>query len=431
METEAEKATEESLAAAAVLAEEYVRDLPAANPDAVEGTVAALLEGFRAEVAPLAPRWRGASEAARARRFSADYQAYFQLLLALRNPERGLYAKLLLPDMGVKVNGALSAMKTQEYRDAVAELLEDVKAVQGLFGHLPETFKKGTWSSDKVTLTLVAGEPPKTHKVKDVTADAIHLPEPHPYAALGLRRLVESVFTVDGTETRFPLSTEDHRGLAVLAEMAGLFDVAERHYRKHLADLAPEATRSQEHLRRRLESLPAERATAELWFRVVERNAWLREWLRARDPAFLPPEGFTDAIRQDFTDPKTVNEVFGKQLQEARDWAQALEVEPRYATTIWGTVLRARPHPDTRFVPNEPAPLAPPAPPAGPGKPNGAKPADGVAPKDGAPAPGDVPPPEAGSEKPGAEKPGAEKPPPGADDEHPVPPAKDPPPPPK
>jgi hypothetical protein len=224
---------------------------------------------------------------------------------------------------------------------------------------------------------------------------------------------VSSVFTVDGTEPRFALTADDHRGLAVLAEAAGLFDVAQRHYQKHLAVLAPEATRTQDHLRRHLQTLEAEKGAADVWTRAVALGVEIREWLRARDPAFLPANGFTQDIRDAFTDPKQRAEIL-KKFEDARALLHALENDPRYATTLWGTVLRARPHPAMRFVPNEPAPVAPPGPPppAPPKAADGDKPAGDGEPqvrKDDDPAAQDGPP----GDKPGGDKPGADKP--GAD----------------
>ncbi len=395
----AEPGTDEALTAAIGKEEAYLEKLPPADPRAAEGTVASLLQSFRAEVEKSRKEHERTVETNRRQAFAADRDTFFRLVIALRRPDQGMLQRLRLSDAEKRVAAAVHGAKTPAYRDAMLEQGEDVKAAAGLFDHARAAFEKGQWQNDKIAWNGEKGVKPKA-----VTAEGIVIgSETHFFTEMNLDWLLASFFYADEKTPRFAFAPEDHRGLAVLAEAAGRFDLAERHYHQYRA-VAPPEVRTQNEIRDRLQHLADEKATYEAWSRILDTWRGVKEFLDAHDPALRGAgAAMTPDDRTALSDAARTENA--RKLAEAQNLLHQLETDPRFATTVWGTAIRREsqgPHPDARFVPNEPDPK--PAAPAGgagaPPKKEDGKPEPGA---DGAEKKGENPAPKDGAEgaKPG------------------------------
>ncbi len=381
--------THEKYRTAADLAEALTELLPdAADPKL--GPLGTEMASWRQEAEELSRRVDDAEQALRAKELSADHDAYETLLRSLRKPSVGLLYKLDLDAAEKQAKDAAAAMHDPTYRALALSLAGDAAAIRALYQHIQASFPDG-WSSDKVSVPDDRGET-TTAKVREVGAKSIRLgQDERTWLALGPQFVVGPLLfpgLPDDPTARIQPTGDDRRAIAVLAEMAVRFDVANLEWQAYLAEAPAENQEELSALRLRYAREPLEQKAGELWAKARGVLVHLRAFFKTHDPnqigtdAFWSQQDVRDAVKQQ-------EHELNLELQQAHDALDAL-ADPGLAVTAWATAVRTGSSPQALYA-NEPPPPA--APPSGKGEKGNGKPASnggGANPPGGAaPAPGD------------------------------------------
>lgn len=340
------KKTEEAYAEALEQVEAHQEALPT-GIDAQAGELGALLQGFADELDPLLETIQDAELRLRLLNQEHDQIAYGMLLQALRSPQ-GLLFRFRFDEAQKLAGNAAKGMRYAGYQVLARQAAEDVAAFETLFGHLVATYPSG-WSRDRITWVDEEGRE-RTEKVKGLTRDGIDVGgDVVPFEKLGPAWILQYVFRDKDGGWRFALEGEDHRGLAVLAELAVDYDEVVRQYQAYTAWLPADRIEAQQAIRARLgQKMLLERQAGEAWRTATENLAQVRSILDAHDPALIGEDAFWDdqAGRAAFVERK--REL--SELLDAARRAQATLLDPRYATTVWGTAVRGRPVAGVRYA---------------------------------------------------------------------------------
>lgn len=232
---------------------------------------------------------------------------------------------------------AAEGMRYPGYQVLARQVVADVASFGALFDRLVATYPDG-WSRDKVTWTDADGRE-RSERVKGVDKNGIDLGGTVlTFERLGAAWLLTNVFR-DKDGWRFPLEGEDHRGAAVLAEMAVDYDEVVKRYQAYTAWLPADRTETQQAIRARLgQRMLLERQAGEAWKTATDSLARVNRANDTHDPALIGEEAFWDDKegREAYVERK--RELNG--LLDSARRAQATLQDPRYAATVWGTAVR-------------------------------------------------------------------------------------------
>lgn len=323
----------------------YLEALPEEVP-AGAGALVEAIQGFQEEAETLLDEVEEADQKLLHANIDHDRLRYFMLLKSLRAPD-GFLVLLRLDEALEAANLAAKAMRYPGYRDLARQVLEDVEAVKHVFERLAATFPDG-WSSDRVEWTDARGRE-QTARVREVTLGGIKLgSDVHTFEALGPSWVLRHVLAAKGGEPRFTFEGEDHRGLAILSEMAIDYEAAAKHYEAYCNALPDDRSATRHAIGRRLgPALRLERTAAEAWRLAALNEAKVRAFLDAHDPLVIGEDAFWEKTNRE--------EIQGEraELSSLLDQAwRAIQVlrDPQYAATVWGSVVRQAPVPGVRYA---------------------------------------------------------------------------------
>ncbi|MHC5010983.1 MAG: protein kinase domain-containing protein [Planctomycetota bacterium] len=372
------KGTHEGYQEAIGLMDAYLGALE--TPDEKAGEIARALTRYRTEAQELQDDARDASERLFAREIEHDWKAYVSLLRGLRAPRTGLLYGLRFDEARQAAENAAAEMRYAGYRELTEELVLDVGALEQLFQRLAAEFPDG-WVSDRIDEVDERGRP-RTAKVQDVTPTAVRMGlggAPRQLADMTADWLLHQLFHVKDGAPRFTPVDDDLRGLAVLAEMAVDYDLADRYYQAYLMGVPADAVRTQRRMRERVGRLGRERSAGEAWRTALEKRAELEAIRLAHDPDVIGEEDFWEERNREALQAK--ESTIARLAQDCWNAIAVLE-DASLADTTWATVARSR---LGRHVAYAGEPILPPPPPAGGN--GGDEPRD-----EGAPDEGNAPP---------------------------------------
>jgi len=308
-----EDATPATLGEALQLLKTFLISLPEV-PDAAReeaGKIATEIDNQRAE----ARRRKTAVEKRRKDLidawYGADSKAYWALLNSLFRPSsaRGLFATFDTASAKVAATNFVRDAKTQEYRDLGQWWVTAADGVSAAMDRLVSAYP-AEWTSDKVPAMDERGRVDQV-KVKSVDRAGIERDkEKVTFEGLGPVYVVKFLFR-DGDQARVPLSGDQYLGFAVLAEVAGEYDLALDAYRAwQAAGVGDEAATAG--VERRLAALELERRAASRWNDLVRRLGELKKQIDALDPALIGMNAFGKEQRET---------VAGKE----HEWMKALQ----------------------------------------------------------------------------------------------------------
>jgi len=355
--------------------EGYVDGLPEAK-DPRLAPLAELLASQREEAVKWVERLTRLLTRLKAANWEHDQVAYPTLLKDVRGVN-GLLTRFQFAEARKHAEEAVAGLRNPEYRALGRQVVEDVAAVEHLFQRLVATFPDG-WTRDRIDWTDDRGRD-QSEKVREVTTTGIKLgSDDLAFETLGPGWIFRNVFTTKDGELRFAPEGEDHRGLAVLAEMAVSYDDAEKHYREYVTSLPPERQETIQAIRDRLGArLVNERQAGEAWRIATTNLGKVQAAIAAHDPAVIGEDAFWEdkTGREEFVARK--KELNGL-LDEARR-AEAVLTDPKYASTVWVAVTRETIEPGVCYAGETPPVVEkPPEQPGGDQKPpdEGEKPPD-------------------------------------------------------
>ena len=339
-ETAREPRTAETLEAAARAFLTYRDQIP--EPGFFGPEIIAKLQSQRDEAAAAAEANRTAADDVREKTRAIDRVNLHRLIRYLREPERGKMDRF---DFGRPMDEAqrLAGMMGDEaYKRFANMLLADDKALTQLFDNLRTAFDAKAWKNFELE-----DEAGKQQKVTEVSTDGLTCPvkTKRLWVEYGARFLLERVFYVKPGRARFEFSPLDHRGLAVLAELAAQAELAATHWQQYGASVTGDVEASLT-VSRRLAWVQREVQAADK-IRFVAEGLRLLE--KFQDDNALPsePGPITEAQRD-----KINRERFTKLEQVIQDVEQTLLVlhmDEELATTIWGTAVRSQVHPRAAY----------------------------------------------------------------------------------
>ncbi|MFM8980228.1 MAG: protein kinase domain-containing protein [Planctomycetia bacterium] len=355
-------ATIAALEAGATELERYRDLLP--EPDAADRSeVAELLRKHRGEAGSRARDMRKAVGAEGDRLVAADRADAFKLIHMLREPGQGALWTLNFGALDGDPRLLAQGMRTPGYKALAAMLLDDARAVQGLFRELAEGFAAKRWKD-----VDIEGPEGKKAKVTEVTADGMALgPKVKlSFASLGHERLLAQVF-LPGGQPRLDFAPESLRGLAVLAELAGDGALAQRQWQAFRSTPAASDAAVQQGVMRRMASLPLEMEAARCWLDMrrahdlIERT---REELVGMGLA-VPAPPLTPAQRDKIL---RARQELERARAEAGQALATLRSREDLQNTLWGASALPAPHARAAYAGEAPGAPPEPAAPAG-GKP--------------------------------------------------------------
>jgi pSer/pThr/pTyr-binding forkhead associated (FHA) protein len=249
-------------------------------------------------------------------------------------------------------------IESPEFKVLTEALVADTQAFSALFDHARAS--RDSWANDKVELDDERGRT-KKGRIKTVSAAGMQLDpsslmdkEELPWADAGPAWLLRHFFfnppesSGEPGTPRFEFGAQDLHGLAILAEMAGAFDDAERFWKRALDAYGEDPAAA--HARRRLAALPAERETGTKWLAALRMVAEVEAFLAAHDPI---------CIGEAFYEKKEIREAAaaeGLALRKKLQDVVTLRIEildlPNLAGTLWGTSVRGEipPHPMVSYA---------------------------------------------------------------------------------
>jgi hypothetical protein len=277
---------------------------------------------------------------------AADRTTLHKLYYMLWEPRRGALAVFRwIPDD--EVRRLVDTLRDPGYRRLGAECRADFAAFTKLFVNLKTAFDGKTWVDLNVEC---AGANAKAEKVTEVTAEGITCPAKTPklWVDLGAPMLLTKVFYVKPGTPRFPFTTDDLRGLAVLAEYAADEEKARAHWQQYMAALTDEEAGVKADVALRLTTLAKSMEAARKWnkvnevLRVAEGFGVDNKLPQSAQGASIAPDQREAILRERAALQAQVNEV-GQMLSE-------LHMDAALAATIWGAAIRSETHPRAAFA---------------------------------------------------------------------------------
>ncbi|MGE0193973.1 MAG: protein kinase [Planctomycetota bacterium] len=343
-----ESATPADLTEALQLVRSFLGSLPEVAEDAREGAgkIATEIEAQRAE----AERRKRALEERRKKLvdalYGADSKAYWTLLNALFRPSsaRGLFATFDTASAKVAATNFVRDAKTAEYRELGQWWVTAADGVSAALDRLVAAFP-AEWSSDKVPAVDDRGRLDHV-KVKSIDRSSIERDKERiTFEALGPRYVVEFLFR-DGGQPRVALTGDQHLGLAVLAEVAGDYDLALSAYRAwQAAGVGDEAATAG--VERRLQALELERRASSRWLHALRRMDELKKQLDALDPTLIGMDAFTREKREEAA---AKQQEWQKALQEVGNVLMGLTDDKELTATAWMAGLSSAPPADVAYA---------------------------------------------------------------------------------
>jgi hypothetical protein len=343
--------------AAAVLYDAYAAQLPPHDPT-VKSEVGDLVGQMRGQATARAKAMRDEAQRLQQAEWNADRATFFQLVSTLREPDRGALWLHVFPAREPDAQRLAEALKRKEYRPLGAELIADGKALTALMAHTVTSFAAKEWATDDIE-----DSDGKKSRVTDVAVDGITwAKQKRSWPELGPGFLLTRVLHA-GETPRFAFTTDDLRGLAVLAELAGDEAQAQKHWKAWQMKAGPTSPEAEATALRRLKVLPAEMLAAQLW---LELRAKEKEIEAFRVLHRLPVPARPPLSKDQREALQRHGEMLRRAVNEAGQARAALETRVDLASTLWGASARATPHPKAGYagedVPGAAAPPAPAAP---------------------------------------------------------------------
>ena len=351
---------------AAVLELEKYRDALPVPGDERTDEAAELLKKHRAAVEKRASELRESALSFLEKDRAADRVTLHKLIQMLWEPKRGALDRFRwIPDD--EVRRQVDSLKDPAYRRRGAEELRNFEAFTKLFAGLKMAFETKTW----VDLNL-EGPDGKPQKVTEVTAEGLTCPARTPklWVDLTAPYLLTKVFYVKPDQPRYPLTPDNLRGLAVLAELAGDEAQATAHWQKYQAALPAEQADLKAGVALHLAE-PRSMQAARLW---NEMNVHL-----AAIEAFGAKEQLPQGEKGASISPAQRDAIRREKAAILDHWREAgqihgeLHMNAELASTRWGAAIRAETHPRAAFTGESipasvpmpaPLPISPPPPPA-------------------------------------------------------------------
>lgn len=355
-----EDAGPEGLARARAAVEAALEAFPAGRPAEAAPRTTGAIARARLSLTEAADALGERIAALRAQALAQDRLRYYRLVQLLRRPHGRLG---LLPSFSVQlakdaVQQALKAMGTAEFTALVRGCLADAEALEALLANARQTLPE--WTNDKVEVDV--GGRTRRGRIKALTPTGVVLEpasllderEEIPYADLGPAWLLAHVFFAppersgEAPAPRFAFGAADWHGLALVAEMAGLFSPARRFWEQAEAAYGDDPGAAV--VRERRARLDLEEAAATRWFGMLRTMLEFELWRRTRDPALIGLEAFDKdpAVRENIL---TEEKDWRRRLQQAQALGSELQESPELAGTTWATALRdGPPHPQVSYA---------------------------------------------------------------------------------
>lgn len=208
------------------------------------------------------------------------------------------------------------------------------------------------WRSSTKIAGVDARGRPTSEKVRGISKQSVRLGNvDKSLAELGPAWLLQTLLFPADAEPRIALEGADHRGVALLAEMAIDYDRVLKAYQSYLASPAAADAEIQSAIRTRIGRHNRERQAAQAWRTANQRAAEVKLYLDAHDPTAIGDESFREGGKaKELLDNES---MLNRLLMEARD-AEATLLDPDLADTIWGAILRKNPAPNARYADEPP-----------------------------------------------------------------------------
>jgi pSer/pThr/pTyr-binding forkhead associated (FHA) protein len=283
-------------------------------------------------------------------RYAVDRAKHFKLIHKAWAPRElgGLLRSFELQAAIDQAELTADVMEFPDYKARAKELALAATALKALMTRFQETFDAKEWVDTDFYYTDERGRR-KKEKIRGVDARGITWDKDlHTYAEIGPKELLATFLAYDdGDEAvpRFACTPADHVGLGVMAELAGDYDRARRHFETATQNLPADDPRVAM-MAARMARHPQERMAAELYLaiRAAERRA--DAWAAAFE-AIMNGDGFSKEDRS-----QVLSEVaeINKALQLARGNLEQLLSREDLAGTEWGSSVRQNVHPKVAYV---------------------------------------------------------------------------------
>ena len=345
----------------------HIATLPA-NPDPAAGTLARLYSVQR-DGAKIAMDQLNKQVTKRIRAdYDADTDTYISYVKRVFAPTtsvaRGNLRRLEFVDAGVESKNLANAAKTKEFRRAAKFWGRAISGLNAAFQRAVSSFPDG-WSDTKYTYVDDRGKT-KSKPIKDVTADGFKLGRRNStFTEWTATWHFNNLFRSEG-KPRFALQGDEVLGMALLAELAGDYDVARSSYEAMLkTDGLDGETKTS--IQWRLQALEREATAARLWVKAAEILEHVETFLVEHRTKDLSEDEVAKLAPKVLDESKSLR----AKLQEAMAVRSRLEDDAALAGTLLGIALRdGAAHPDATYV-GEVKPDVNGAPKNGPPKKNG------------------------------------------------------------
>ena len=329
---------------ALTLLESYQDGLPEADGMAEEAPrTSAVYIRISKDVATRIKEVQDAHALFTAQQLKHDKQLYFDLVKTLWAPksEGGLLQRFEFVGAKAAAERAEKDAQDSRYKALVSEWLPAIQALRGTFERLVKSYPDG-WTDDDYFEQ--DGKRTRKRKIKGISDRSIELhKETRGLADLGSAWVLENVFFLEGAPRMKTLTAEDHFGIAVLAELAIDYDLAQKHYMEAAKLYGDDPLANV--VRTRIGQLGTERQAGEKWKRA-------RDWLLAQeekakvfqaivDKQAADPEAFT---KEDRANVQEWYATYGKEIGFIRENVDNLKADKTLAATRWGSSLRTTPH---------------------------------------------------------------------------------------
>lgn len=325
----------------------WVERLPETKPEAVD-PFSKLMADYRKAAEAQIETYKGLSDNLRYTKLYKDRATYHQLLVRLRAPlglkTPGTMHAFQHDGSAAILAGAQDQFLTPHYAPLLASLDRDVKAFRGLFVQLQANIGKCTiqWtdeSGDRQKIR-VQGVGPDYISTNDRDRPQIR------FVDVTKKWLVEHLF-FDGDKPRCELTTDNYRGLALLAEMGGDFDAAERFYKLYLDGKPGDDTtraRIQSEIETRMGGFTAERMASDKWLTSQREYAEVVAFLDARTKKKDGPD------EEDWADIQRAHPELIEKLGKIQTRLDELRSDPKLAASVWGASVREEAHPAVTYA---------------------------------------------------------------------------------
>ena len=285
---------------------------------------------------------------------AADNKAYHELLVALYRPGRGFLQVFDFAAARAQQKTTAAKIKVAGYKQVVDAWALRIDALDGIFQHLISAHPSGWIDDDFVYLDDKGKE--RKGKIRGIDARGVEWErEKVPFAATGSRELLDKLFFFEG-KARWgtECSAQDHLGLALLAEMAGRYDIAVSQYKAAQTGFGNEPGAQQ--VMDRMGELGLEKQAAEKFWAIYDFELRVRGWVAPWEAKQEAAEGKGGADPDPDAFPPDER---GRALEESRPYLKDIESiwqmhadlgKKDLAGTWLGAALRDEAHPEVKYA---------------------------------------------------------------------------------